>query len=54
MKPVEKAIVVGIVTIVVYLSIVVITTPALDPIPAINAAFQLNSIVIIEGYPVYL
>ena len=29
-----------------YLSIVVLTTPALEPVYAINAAFQLNSIVI--------
>lgn len=30
-----------------YLSVVVITTPALEPLAAISAAFQLNSIVII-------
>ena len=47
MKPIQKATLVGIITIVVYLSVVVITTPALDPLDAINAAFQLNSIVII-------
>ena len=46
MKPIQKATIVGIITIVVYLSVVVITTPALDPLDAINAAFQLNSIVI--------
>jgi hypothetical protein len=47
MKPIQKATLVGIITIVVYLSVVVITTPALEPLAAINAAFQLNSIVII-------
>ena len=34
-------------TVVIYLSVVVITTPALEPLDAISAAFQLNSIVII-------
>jgi len=47
MKPIQKATLVGIITIVVYLSVVVITTPALEPLDAISAAFQLNSIVII-------
>lgn len=47
MKPIPKAIVVGVITIVIYLTVVVITTPALEPLDAINAAFQLNSIVII-------
>ena len=47
MQPVSKAIVAGILTIAVYLSVVVITTPALEPIYSIHAAFQLNSIVII-------
>jgi hypothetical protein len=47
MKPIQKATIVGIITIVVYLSVVVITTPALEPLAAISAAFQLNSIVII-------
>jgi hypothetical protein len=46
-KPIQKAILIGIVTIIIYLSVVVITTPALEPLAAINAAFQLNSIVII-------
>lgn len=46
MKPIQKAILVGIITIVIYLSVVVITTPALEPFDAISAAFQLNSIVI--------
>ena len=47
MKPISKAILVGVITIVIYLTVVVITTPALEPYDAINAAFQLNSIVII-------
>ena len=47
MKPIPKAILVGVITIVVYLTVVVITTPALEPYDAINAAFQLNAIVII-------
>ncbi len=47
MRPIKKAIIVGIITIVVYLSVVVITTPALEPLAAISAAFQINSIVII-------
>ena len=48
MRPIQKAIIVGIMTIVVYLSVVVITTPALEPLAAISAAFQINSIVIFE------
>lgn len=47
MKPFQKAVLIGIVTIVLYLVVVVITTPALEPRDAISAAFQLNSIVII-------
>ena len=51
MKPVQKAVLVGIITIIIYLLVVIITTPALEPLAAINAAFQLNSIVIIGmGY----
>ena len=47
MKPIQKATLVGTLTMVIYLSVVVITTPALEPLAAINAAFQLNSIVIV-------
>jgi len=47
MSPLQKAIPVGFLTIVVYLTVVVLTTPALPPYDAISAAFQLNSIVII-------
>ena len=46
MKPIEKAILVGVGTVVIYLLVVVLTTPALPAEAAINAAFQLNSIVI--------
>jgi hypothetical protein len=47
MKPTSKAALVGIITVAVYLSVVVLTTPALEPLDAISAAFQLNAIVII-------
>ena len=47
MRPIQKATIVGIITVVIYLSVVVVTTPALEPYAAISAAFQLNSIVII-------
>lgn len=46
MIPISKAILVGTITIVVYLAVVVVTTPALEPFDAISAAFQLNSIII--------
>ena len=59
MNPIKKSILAGIMTVVVYLTVVVFTTPALEPLAAINAAFQLNSIVIIGmgigiGLQVYL
>jgi hypothetical protein len=47
MRPLKKASIIGIITIVLYLFVVVITTPALEPLAAISAAFQLNTIVII-------
>ncbi len=47
MKPITKGIIFGIITITAYLTVVVITTPALPPDAAISAAFQLNSFVII-------
>jgi len=47
MKPIRKATLVGIITVALYLSVVVITTPVLEPLDAISAAFQLNAIVII-------
>ncbi|NIP62526.1 MAG: hypothetical protein GWN01_12555, partial [Nitrosopumilaceae archaeon] len=46
MKPIPKAMLVGSATIAIYLTVVVVTTPALEPIDAINAALQMNSIVI--------
>ena len=59
MTPVKKAILVGIATVIIYLSVVVISTPALEPLAAISAAFQLNSIVIIGmgigiGFQIFL
>ncbi len=47
MNPIRKGIIVGVITIVVYLTVVVVTTPALPADAAISAAFQLNSIVIV-------
>jgi len=47
MSPTKKAIFVGALTMSVYLLVVVATTPALEPLAAISAAFQINSIVII-------
>ena len=37
---------VGVITVIVYLGVVVATTPALAPIDAVSAALQLNSIII--------
>lgn len=59
MKPTRKAAIVGVLTIAIYLGVVVATTPALEPLAAISAAFQLNSIVIFGmgfgiGLQVYL
>lgn len=47
MRPLQKAVLVGSATVIIYLFVVVITTPALEPAAAISAAFQLNAIVII-------
>ena len=46
LRPIQKSILVGALTIVIYLTVVVITTPALGPLDAISAAFQINAIVI--------
>jgi hypothetical protein len=46
-KALVKGIIIGIITTIVYLAVVVITTPSLPPITAINAAFKINSVVII-------
>jgi hypothetical protein len=47
LKPIKKGILVGIITIIAYLTVVIVTTPALPPDAAISAAFEINSIVII-------
>ncbi len=47
MNPIKKGIIVGVITIIVYLTVVVVTTPALPADAAISAAFQLNSIVMV-------
>jgi len=47
LKPIKKGILFGIITIVAYLTVVIVTTPALPPDAAISAAFEINSIVII-------
>ncbi len=46
-KPLHKGIIFGIITMVAYLTVVVLTTPALPPDASISAAFELNSIIII-------
>ena len=46
-KALMKGIAVGLATAVIYLSIVIITTPNLPAIAAINATFKVNSIVIL-------
>ena len=45
-RPAWQGIVAGAAVVSVYLGVVVATTPALDPAPAISAALQLNHIVI--------
>jgi hypothetical protein len=45
-RPIVKGTIVGIVTAAIYLAIVIIMTPNLPAIAAINAAFKVNSIVI--------
>lgn len=47
MKPLSKGITIGIITIGAYLGVVIITTPALAPLDAVSAAFQINSIIIL-------
>ncbi len=59
MRPIVKASIVGVITIIVYLTVVVVTTPALPADSAISAAFELNSIVIVGmgvgiGLQIYL
>ena len=45
-KALVKGIIIGSLTIVIYLLVVIITTPSLPPVSAINAAFKINSIII--------
>jgi hypothetical protein len=45
-KSLVKGIIIGIITAIIYLAIVVVTTPSLPAIAAINAALKVNSIVI--------
>ncbi len=45
-KALEKGVIVGIITTLIYLIVVVVTTPSLQPIAAINAALKINSILI--------
>jgi len=47
MNPIRKGIIFGIITMVAYLTVVVLTTPSLPADAAVSAAFQLNSIVIL-------
>lgn len=59
MRPIVKASIVGVITIILYLSVVIVTTPALPADAAISAAFELNSIVIVGmgvgiGIQIYL
>lgn len=46
LRPIIKACLFGVITVFGYLGVVVITTPALEPINAISAAIQLNSPII--------
>jgi hypothetical protein len=43
-KALVNGIIIGIVTTIVYLAVVVITTPSLSPIAAINAAFKITQL----------
>jgi hypothetical protein len=45
-KALVKGIITGVVTTIVYLAVVVITTPSLPSIVAINAVFKINSVII--------
>ncbi|RNJ79107.1 MAG: hypothetical protein EB829_02815 [Nitrosopumilus sp. H8] len=46
MRPVSKGVLVGCITVVIYLLVVVLTTPALKPLAAVSAAVQLNYVII--------
>ena len=45
-KALVNGIIIGIITTLIYLIVVVVTTPSLPPIATINAAFSINSIII--------
>jgi hypothetical protein len=45
-KSLVKGIIIGVITVVIYLAIVIITTPSLPTVAAVNAAFKVNSVVI--------
>jgi len=45
-KALVKGIIIGLVTAIIYLTVVVITTPSLPTLAAINTAFKVNSIII--------
>jgi len=47
LRPIVRGVLFGAITIVAYLTVVSLTTPALAPVDAISAAFQVNSIIII-------
>lgn len=47
MRPIKKAALIGSLTIAIYLTVVIVTTPALPPLDAVSAAFQINAIVIV-------
>lgn len=59
MRPIVKASIVGAITVIAYLTVVIVTTPALPADAAISAAFELNAIVIVGmgvgiGMQIYL
>src|ERR671931_2026154 len=45
-KALVKGVIFGVITTLIYLIVVVVTTPSLPPIATINAAFSINSIII--------
>ena len=47
MRPIQKAVTARVLTVAVYVAVVIATTPALEPLAAAAAAFQLNSVVMI-------
>ena len=46
MSPISKGIIIGIITVIIYLGVVVITTPALAPLDAVSVALQINYVII--------